>query len=378
MTVDGPGCCTGIVFPSTFEMDYEADATGRVRITRLYSSLADMDLRFRFLIFDTGRIQMRCGTARNDAVIEAWADASGNLNIAPGAATLSAEAVKTTDASANCGGDFMSLTLINSSPLSGLLDPAGNRITVNGSFTTTTEGHTYNISLQMIGEYANRPPVAVFGVEGPGLEAFPQGGCPAVLNGGNPPEYTLEANDPSGVKMYLRSFSGDPDGVWSGADVGFDQWFQSRNTEPQKFVAEGRRVGPMLFEFGPVHHLTLETTDRLGATDTSNCNFRVVDTTPPLVTSPGSTVVDATVEGGATPATSAALSTFLETASATDTVDAAPKALPPLLYGQEVHSGTLFPASSKPDEWLTVTFRFVDKFGNVGSSVSYLRVGKPK
>ena len=70
-------------------MDYEADGSGRVRITRLYSSLADMDLSFHFLIFETGRIQMRCGAAHSDSVIEAWADSSGNLSIAPGAATLS-------------------------------------------------------------------------------------------------------------------------------------------------------------------------------------------------------------------------------------------------------------------------------------------------
>ena len=84
-----------IVFPSSFEMDYEVEASGRVRISRLDSSLADMDLRFHFLIFETARIQMRCGAVQSDSVIETWADASGNLSIAPGAATLSGEAVKT-------------------------------------------------------------------------------------------------------------------------------------------------------------------------------------------------------------------------------------------------------------------------------------------
>ena len=168
---------------------------------------------------------------------------------------------------------------------------------------------TYNISLDMIGEYANRPPVAVFGVQGTGLEAFSQGGCPAVLNYGNPPEYTVEANDPSGLKMYLQSFSTTL--MVSGlGQSGIDQWFQSRNSEPLKFIAEGRRIGPMLFEFGSVHHLMLETTDRLGVSDTADCDFRVVDRTPPTVTPPGATVVDATVAGGATPSTSTALEHF--------------------------------------------------------------------
>ena len=334
MTVDGPGCCGGIVFPSTFEMDYEADATGRVRISRLYSSLTDMDISFHFLIFETGRIQMRCGVARSVGAIEAWTDASGNLSIAPGAATLSGEAVKTRDSSGNCGGGQLQLTLTNNAPLFGVLDPAGNRVTLNGTFATTTEGRTYNISLEMIGEYANRPPVAVFGVQGTGLEAFAQGGCPAVFNYGNPSEYTVEANDPSGLKMHLQSFSRDPDGIWNAADVGFDQWFQSRNAESLRFIAEGRRIGPRLFEFGPVHHLMLETTDRLGVSDTTNCDFRVVDRTPPAVTAPGAIVIDATIAGGATSATSAALRAFLERASATDTVDISPKALSALLNGE--------------------------------------------
>ena len=265
----------------------------------------------------------------------------------------------------------MQLTLTNNAPLSGILDPAGNRVTLTGTFAATTEGNTYNISLEMTGEYANRPPVAVFGVQGTGLEAFSQGGCPAVLNYGNPPEYTVEANDPSGLKMYLQSFSHDPDGIWTGADVGFDQWFQSRNSEPLKFIAEGRRIGPMLFEFGPVHHLKLETTDRLGVSDTTDCDFRVVDRTPPTVTPPGATVVEATVAGGATPGTSTALRTFLQRATAIDTADGSPKALSPLLNDQQINDATLFPFSPKPNEWLSITFRFVDKFGNVGSAVSY-------
>ena len=377
MSVNGPGCCDGITFPATFTMDYATDGSGAVHINRLQASMADMDLRFHFLIFETANVHIRCGAVQNNGVIEATQDAFGGLNIPSGAATLAGDSLQTRDTEGNCAGANRPLVLSNNAPLTGVLDPAGNRVFLNGSFATTTEGNTYNITLEMTGEYINRPPVAVFGAEGPGLEAFSQGGCPAVLNGGNPPEYVIDANDPSGLKMYLKSFSSDPDGAWSGGDIGFDQWFYARNSEPQKFIGEGRRYGPMTFEFGVFHSVTLQTTDRLGVSTRTDCNFRVVDRTPPVVTPPSSTTIDSTGDGGTTPAASDALRDFLGHASASDEADSAPKALPPLMNGKEITNSTFFPITTQ-DQWLTITFRFADKFGNVGSADSYLRVVKPK
>jgi hypothetical protein len=378
MTVNGPGCCDGITFPATFLMDYSTDGSGAVHINRLQSTLADMDLRFHFLIFETAHVEVRCGVVKNSAVIEATQDAFGGLNIPSGSATLAGDAHQTRDAEGNCGGTYRELTLTNNAPLTGVLDPTGNRVLLNGSFATTTEGNAYNITLEMTGEYLNRPPVAVFGVEGPGLEAFAQGGCPAVLNSGNPPEYVVEANDPSGLKMYLKSFSNDPDGAWSGGDIGFDQWYYAKNSEPQKFLGEGRRFGPMSFGFGDFHSLTLQTTDRLGVSTKSDCNFRVVDRTPPVVTPPPDTTVDSTVDGGTTPSTSDALRDFLGKATASDQADSAPKALPPLYNGVEVTGSTFFPITTQ-NQWIKIKFRFTDKFGNVSGVIGYLRVvGKKK
>lgn len=375
MAVEGEGCCDGIVFPGTFEMDYELDeSAGLVRITRLYTALADMDIKFHFLIFETGSVQLRCGTARSESPIEGTTDAFGNLTVAAGAATLSGGAFRQRDESGECGGGVSILTLNNNAPLTGVLDPASNRLLLNGVFTTTTEGRTYNIRLDMSGEYVNRPPVARLGVEGPGLEAFAQGGCPAVMNDGNPPEATVEANDPAGLKMYLRSFSRDPDGAWAGADLRFDQWFHGRDLEPEKFIGESRRLGPVVFEFGPVHHLALETTDRAGAAARDTCNFRVVDTTPPTVTAPAPTEITGSVAGGETPSTSDALKNFLDGGSAADAADPGPSRLPSVLNGKEIKEDTFFPAGV----WLSVTFRFVDKVGNVGSSSSSVRINAPK
>jgi hypothetical protein len=356
-------------------MNYEVDSTsGRVNISRLYTTLADIDVTFHFLIFETGRVHIRCGTARNDAEIEGNVDASGNLSIASGAATLSGTSYQQRNASGDCGGNVSAITLNNNAPLTGVLDPASNRISLTGVFSALTEGNAYTVRLDMTGDYLNRPPVSVFGVEGPGLEPFSQGGCPAVMNGGNPPEPIVEANDPAGLKLFLKSFSRDPDGAWQGGDLLLDQWFHARDSGPLKFIGESRRLGPVVFEFGPLHHLELQTTDRAGALSRSNCDFRVVDTTPPSVTPPGSTTVTESVSVGATPSTSEALKNFLESASATDTVSSSPSSLPPLVGGKEVKPDTFFPTGS----WLEVKFRFVDGFGNAGSATSWVKVVAPK
>ena len=370
MTVDGPGCCDGVVFPGTFEMNYQVDSLGHVNISRLYTTLADMDVTFHFLIFETGRVQMRCGTARNDADIVGNVDASGNLTIASGAASLSGNSYEKRDPGGNCGGNVSAITLNNNAPLTGVLDPASNRISFAGVFSATTEGNTYTVRLDMTGDYLNRPPIAVFGVEGPGLERFSQGGCPAVLNHGNPPEPTVEANNPAGLKMYLKSFSGDPDGAWQGGDLQLDQWFHGRDATPLKFIGESRRLGPLVFEFGPIHHLELQTTDRAGALSSSDCDFRVVDTTPPSVTPPASTTITESIPGGATPSTSQALKNFLASAAATDVVTTSPTSLPPLFNGKEIKPDTVFPTGSSSE----VQFRFADAVGNVGTASSWIKV----
>ena len=376
VAVDGPGCCDGVPMPGSFELDYEPGAAGQVRITRLYAELADMDLTFRFLIFETGRLRLRCGSARSGGVIVGDLGAAGNLTIPSGAATLSGEAYDERDNGGECGGGSISLTLTNNGPVTGTLDPAGNSLTLAGTFAATVEGNTYSVRLDMRGAYANRPPAARFGAEGPGLEAFAQGGCPAFVRWGNPPEAVVEANDPAGLRASLRSFSHDPEGGWERADLLSDQWFHARDAEAYKYIGEGGRLGPALFEYGPFHRLTLKTTDRAAASSTSDCDFRVVDTTPPAVTAPDPLTVWASAPGGATPSTSDALRVFLKRAAAGDVGDAAPERLAPLLGGAEVGDETLF-TTDPPDgaeEWHTVTFRFRDRSGNVGTAESWVRV----
>jgi hypothetical protein len=369
MTINGAGCCEGINFVGAFEIDYLQETGGRVEITRLQTNLADIDIVFRLLIFETNRIKIRCGETHNERSIIANVDDRGNLTIPSGAASISGASFENRNALGECSGTGAVLTATNDRALSGLLDPAANRVALAGAFNTRVDGNNYNLTLNMTGIYTNRPPQARFGVEGRNLEAFAQGGCPARLGTGNKPEMVVEANDPSGLKMSLRSLSYDPDGAWSRADVALDKWFYARGGDPFNFVAEGRKYGPMNFDFGPQHRLRLETSDRLGAATTADCSFRVVDTTPPEVTPPASIRVPATIRGGVRVGDSPALRVFLTGATCRDLVDLSPAPMPPLVAGAEVTIATIFPVSVS-----NVTFRCRDRFGNTGTAQSSVNV----
>ncbi len=369
LTISGAGCCEGISFPGTFEMDYLQDPAGRVQIPRLQASIVDMDIVFRFLIFETNRIRIRCGETQNDRTITGNVDALGNLTIPSGAASISGTSSENRNTLGECHGASSNLAATNNVPLRGLLDPGANLVSLGGAFTTRIEGNDYNITLEMTGSYANRPPQARLGVTGSNLEVFAQGGCPAVLNAGNPPEPVIEANDPAGLKMSLRSLSYDPDGTWTRADVEMDKWFYARDDAPLDFLAEGREYGPKIFAFGPRHRLVLETSDRLGATRTSECSFRVVDTIPPVVTPPASISVAATSRRGALGRDSPAIREFLAGATCHDIVDTAATQLPPLASGATVTKTTVFTIGVS-----TVTFRCRDRFGNLGTAQSKIKV----
>jgi hypothetical protein len=373
LTISGAGCCEGANFPGTFQMDYRQDASGRVEVTRLQASLPDTDIVFRFLIFEVNRVTIHCGELSNDRPITGDVDSFSNLTIPAGAATISGSAFEKREARGQCIGASTSLTATNNSPIRGVLDPAANHAALAGAFTTRIEGNDYNLTLSMTGAYANRPPRARLGVTGRNLEAFAQGGCPAILNTGNPPELVVEANDPSGLKMSVRSHSYDPDGAWIRADLALDKWFYARAGTPLRFIAEGREYGPMTFDFGPRHRLVLETSDRLGAAATADCSFRVVDTTAPVVTPPASISVAATFRGGARVRDATAIRTFLAGAACRDIVDTTPTQLPPLLAGAEVTSATVFPVGSS-----SVTFRCRDRFGNTGTAQSRVKVSTSK
>jgi hypothetical protein len=373
MTIDGPGCCQGANFPGTFEMDYRPDVAGRIEITRLQTSLPDMDIAFRFLIFETKRVTVRCGQLNNDGSVRGDVDSFNRLTIPPSSFNVSGSALEKRNANGECSGESFLFTGRNNSALRGVLDPSANYVALAGAFNTRVEGNDYNLTLEMTGTYGNRPPRARLGVTGRNLEAFAQGGCPAYLNAGNPPELVVEANDPAGLKMTLRSHSYDPDGAWNRADLDLNKWFYGRDSGPLNYVAEGLEHGPMTFAFGARHRLVLETADRMAAATTDDCSFRVVDTTAPAVTPPALISAAATFRGGAVVRNSPAIRRFLDGATCSDLVDPAPAKLPPLLGERAVTNATIFPIG-----YSTVTFRCRDRFGNTGTAQSRVKVSASK
>ena len=97
------------------------------------------------------------------------------------------------------------------------------------------------------------------------------------------------------------------------------------------------------------------------------------DTTSPWVTAPSAITVDQTLccgsFGGATPASNATLSDFVNGGSATDGCTASPTRLAAQVGGADVTSSTCFEAGST-----TVTFRFQDASNNIGTATSSVTV----
>jgi len=94
-----------------------------------------------------------------------------------------------------------------------------------------------------------------------------------------------------------------------------------------------------------------------------------IDKTAPVVTPPAAISVAATEAGGARGSASPALAAFLAAGSATDNLDPAPVRLSAQVGGVDVTNSTLFPIGTT-----TVTFRFRDQAGNIGSATANVTV----
>jgi hypothetical protein len=112
----------------------------------------------------------------------------------------------------------------------------------------------------------------------------------------------------------------------------------------------------------------------LSATFTGVARFSVVvglvpDAVPPVVTPPPGLTTAATETGGARAAAAPALAAFLAGGSAIDALDPAPVRLAPQAGGLDVTAETLFPIGMT-----SVTFRYRDSAGNVGSAAATVTV----
>jgi hypothetical protein len=114
--------------------------------------------------------------------------------------------------------------------------------------------------------------------------------------------------------------------------------------------------------------------DGLSATFTGVAHFSMVvglftDERPPVVTPPADVAVTATEAGGARGSASPALAALLAAGSATDNVDLSPARLATQAGGADVHNATLFALGTT-----TVTFRFKDTAGNIGTATARVTV----
>ena len=109
--------------------------------------------------------------------------------------------------------------------------------------------------------------------------------------------------------------------------------------------------------------------DLHGNTSSGQFTITVRDTTPPVVIAPTNITVPATESGGARGVAWPALAAFLAGASAMDIADPSPAQLSPQTAGVNLTNNTLFAYGAT-----TVTFRFRDASGNVGTAKASVTV----
>lgn len=360
------------------QMDYKVHEDGRVEIQRLRIDVENFSIRVK-----RHRLNFFCNTLYNKDIIWGTVDSTGNIKIDAGAAMI--RGVSHDECESGCSfpcedGQLSSAAWVfdekNPDPLTGTHKPAVNQFSLTGALTHREGGEDWTIRFDFKGSFVNRPPVAFLGVEGAGLPFLAQGGCPPItwvsFTFGNTvlDIPVTEANDPEGLRLdTMRSVSYDPDGAWAKHDILREQWYHSEDGDFYDFIGRGASVGPQVFGFEIYHELVLVSTDRHNVSAANRCQFIVVDTTPPTVTPPKSTVIVQKSKSGVTPVDSKELMRFLTGATANDIADRSPIQLTPQVGGVSVSKATVFPLGST-----TVTFRFKDNYDNIGTATSVVTV----
>ncbi len=226
--------------------------------------------------------------------------------------------------------------------------PAGGGVTIDPA-TGKFSGKAWGENIGWI-SFSSAGPVT-FGV----TTAWrpPSDTTPPVLN--MPADITAEATSPA------------------GAVVNYPLPTATDNTDPAPSVACSP-VSGSIFPLGAAT-VTCTSTDASGNSSSGTFTVTVVDTTAPAVTAPANITVPATEAGGARGNTWPALAAFLAGGTAVDAVDPAPSRLTPQVSGVDADNSTLFPVGAT-----TVTFRFRDASGNIGTAAADVTViiGQPR
>lgn len=373
-TVSGAHCCGDSRFTGRFEAAYQVASSGAAQLTALRIALDDIDVVVHdgFLGLFSTRAAVRCAAASNTVPAAGGTSAPTMLKFPAGTVKLFGQSSATRFADGACDDPSIDFQGTNDVDVQVVHDPGANRFALDGTFHVDVEGTLYTLALNLAGGYTNRPPQATLALRPLGAP-YPQGGCPAYQRwNGQLWEWVAEANHPNGLVGDLRSFSGDPDVAgWSQGDVFAERWFDTRDGGARVLLGQGRELTTRTFGWGAAHLVELLAIDHVGASAAAACAFRVIDTRPPVVTAPAPLVLGCSTTGGATPASSAALQTFLNAATATDAADAAPVRLTPTLAGSAVTGTTLFAADGVAR---AVAFPFRDFSGNVGQATSTVTV----
>ena len=290
----------GVTVPGRVRMHYAVFWDVSVVVPTLVVWMHDTDLLLTFLWWEVDTEPLRCTSFRNDGALTATL-AGDTLEIAAGA-KLTGVSHTERDPSGECVGKARRLEVETPVVVSAVHDPDNNHFALSATFDTTASAgddgssggvfslipsfdapdleNMVTVSVQMEGQYLNRPPLAVLAALGNDLEPSDDG-CPVTRPEGDPP--MVLANTDGGLVVTLHSQSHDPDGGWPQdapdpklrrVDLEFEQWSSSKG-EGYRFLGAGQEIGPVLFDNDLVHQLVLRVTDRWGAEGRQVCRFRV-------------------------------------------------------------------------------------------------------
>ncbi len=177
----------------------------------------------------------------------------------------------------------------------------------------------------------------------------------------------IAIND-AGTVAFRRNIAG-------GNVVGEGLYIGRPGSIDEKVIAYGDPLDGSTFQFGGVWEEAINNSGQIAffadLADGRRGVYRAdpIDRTGPIVTAPAPIEITVTEASGATGNASTVLAAFLGGGSAIDNVDPTPARLTPTASGVDATNATLFPIGTT-----TVTFRFQDASGNIGSATSEVTV----
>ena len=259
--------------------DFVVYPDDRVEVSHLTVWMDDVDVVVGFDWWESGREGLRCTRFSNARPF--GGTLSGDEIIIPPGVEIVGRSYAERSAEDVCGGAVRVFDIETGQAARAVHDPAGDHFRFDVELEVELgEGTAVTLTLEAVGGYLDRPPVAVLetaSAEEPSAEYTE--GCPDTLKG-KPP--IALANGPEGLRLHLRSASYDLDGFAvqeldlkrSRHDIRQERWLHSDGGR-FRYLRDGRTMGPVLFATGREHRLLLMVIDRQGSQDRHFCHFQV-------------------------------------------------------------------------------------------------------